>query len=54
MVNTVEDNESFATLTTPQTGRDIQIRLQSANDTSSSINSFRIVYRRKRPVKAMT
>ena len=54
MVNTVEDDESFATLTTPQTGRDIQIKLQSANDTSSSINSFRIVYRRKRPVRAMT
>lgn len=54
MVNTVEDDETFATLTTPQTGRDIQIRLQSANDTSSSINSFRIVYRRKRPVRAMT
>ena len=53
-VNAQEDNETFATLSTPVTGRDIQLKIESVNDTSSSVNSLRIIYRRKRPVRAMT
>jgi len=53
-VNVQEDNETFATLSTPVTGRDIQLKIESVNDTSSSVNSLRIIYRRKRPVRAMT
>ena len=53
-VNATENNETFTTLTTPITGRDIQLKIENTLDSSSSVNSARIVYRRRRPVKAMT